>query len=76
VTDRAEDALHELELSARGNGTARRRRQAIQIPLFGGITDGLASQILDELLALDVSGLTPLEAITRLYELQRKGRGG
>jgi hypothetical protein len=31
--------------------------------------------VLDELLALDVTALTPIEALTRLYELQQKGRG-
>jgi hypothetical protein len=30
--------------------------------------------IIDEILGLDVSSLTPLEAITKLYELQQKAK--
>jgi DNA mismatch repair protein MutS len=76
VTERAREALLELESKAQQNGSARRRQRMQQMPLFGEVTDGLAAQLLDEILALDVSTLTPLEAITRLYELQRKGKGG
>ena len=31
-------------------------------------------EALEELLALDVSSMTPLEAINKLYELQRRAR--
>ncbi len=74
VTERAEEVLRELEAQSRQNG--HRRPRATQVSLFGPPADGISSQILDELLALDVSSLTPLEAITLLYELQRRGRGG
>jgi hypothetical protein len=29
---------------------------------------------MDEILKLDISSMTPLEAITKLYELQRKAK--
>jgi DNA mismatch repair protein MutS len=74
VTERAEETLQELE--AQSQNGHRRRSRAQQIPLFGASGDGLASHVLDELLSLDVPSLTPLEAITRLHELQQKGRGG
>jgi DNA mismatch repair protein MutS len=75
VTERAEETLAELEARARQNGHKRTRPHAQQMTLFGGPADGVASQVLDELLALDVTALTPIEALTRLYELQQKGRG-
>jgi len=84
VTERAREALHDLESQVQNNGGypassaglgVGRRRTAQQLTFFGGASD-LASQILDDLLGLDVSTLTPLEALTRLYELQQKGRGG
>ena len=40
-----------------------------QLPLFGQ-----SPPVVDELLKLDVSSMTPLEAITKLYELQQKAR--
>lgn len=73
VTERAEEALHELEAASR-NGSGK-RKPALQIPLFGEPSNGIAAQVLDDLLALDVTALTPIEALTRLYELQQRGRG-
>jgi DNA mismatch repair protein MutS len=37
--------------------------------------DGLAKEVLDELLAQDVSHLSPLEALTLLHRLQERARG-
>ncbi len=82
VTKRAEEVLADLEAQGhpgadvRGTRNGHRRTRAQQIALFDGTADGVAGQVLDELLAVDVSALTPLEAITRLFELQQKGRGG
>lgn len=75
VTDRARDALLDLESRAKQNGTGARRSRAQQISLFGASGDGIGNRVLDALLDIDISTLTPLEAITRLYELQRQGRG-
>jgi DNA mismatch repair protein MutS len=43
---------------------------AIQLTLFSAEPDPLV----EELKSLPVDELTPLEALTRLYELQRKAR--
>jgi DNA mismatch repair protein MutS len=75
VTERAETGLHELEARAQQNGHRKRGPRALQIPLFGDASDGVASQVLDEILSLDVTSLTPIEALTRLHELQQRGRG-
>jgi DNA mismatch repair protein MutS len=37
---------------------------------------GQKPEVLEELEKLDINALTPLEAITRLYELQKKAREG
>ena len=76
VTERAETVLHELEDRARQNGRRRPRGSSQQLPLFGEPGESLAARVLDDLLALDITGLTPIEALTRLNELQHKGRGG
>jgi DNA mismatch repair protein MutS len=41
------------------------------LPLFGQ-----KSPVLEELGKLDINSLTPLEALTKLYELQKKAREG
>ena len=76
VTERAEEALHDLEAKAQQNGHHARRSRGKQLALFGESSDGAASRVLDELLSLDVTNLTPMEALTRLHELQVRGRGG
>ncbi|HEX7138260.1 MAG TPA: DNA mismatch repair protein MutS, partial [Vicinamibacterales bacterium] len=75
VTHRAEEALQDLESNARENGHRRRGRRAQQLMLFGEPSNGIASEILDEIIALDITRLTPMEALTRLHELQLRGRG-
>ena len=51
----------------------RRRRQeaAQQIPLYGQ-----KSPLLEEMEKLDIDSLTPFEALTKLYELQKRAREG
>ena len=75
VVRRAEEVLEELEQK----GDARMRRkamrehvmpEALQLSLFAGEPDPL----IEEIRALPIDELTPLEAISRLYELQRKVR--
>ena len=54
-----------------GKGRHRAGEIALpQLPLFGQ-----PSPLIDELKHLDIDSLTPLEAITRLYELQKKAKG-
>ena len=67
IIHRAKDILQKLEAEARSPISPKRMTKARQLPLFT-ITD----PFLEELKKLDVTSLTPLEAITKLYELQRQ----
>jgi len=77
VVHRAYEVLEELEGDRDKESTRRPlkpRRQpppAPQLSLFGQ-----KSPVLEELGKLDINSLTPLEALTRLYELQKKAREG
>jgi DNA mismatch repair protein MutS len=67
VVHRAEEILEQLEReAARLPGKPQRKAEVLQLPLFG-----TTSPALEELKALDVNALTPIEALTRLYELQK-----
>jgi len=71
VIQRAQEVLSELE--DKGDRLPRRRRPreaAVQLSLLGA-----SDAFLEELASLDVDGLTPLQAITKLYELREKARG-
>ena len=73
VISRAWEVLRDLEKNGRrerGPKAARNRRTAAQqMPLFDPV-----SPLLEELMALDTSNMTPLEAINVLYELQQRAR--
>ena len=73
VVNRAWEVLADLEdnhNSKRKAGGRRSRKAAdLQMPLFDP-----ARAVADEVKALDIPNLTPLEAINCLYELQRKAR--
>ncbi len=71
VVSRAQELLQELE--ARRGGDARRpqRPPAVQLPL---LVPGL--ELLQELAELEVDGMSPLEALTKLYELRERARQG
>jgi DNA mismatch repair protein MutS len=77
VIHRAQEILSELELNGDTKivqkARPRRRDKAPmgQMPLFGQ-----SSPVIDEILKLDISSMTPLEAITKLYELQQKAKEG
>jgi DNA mismatch repair protein MutS len=66
VIRRAEEILEELEQESRAPGSTRRTIQARQLPLFA-----TRNPIIDELEGLDVSAMSPLEAISKLYELKK-----
>ncbi len=80
VVRRAEEALEELERKGDARGRRKAMRdlgppvmpQALQLTLFASEPDPLV----EELKALAVDEMTPLEALTTLYELQRKAREG
>jgi DNA mismatch repair protein MutS len=66
VVHRAEEILDQLEReAARTPGKPQRKVEVLQLPLFG-----TSSPALEALKSLDVNALTPIEALTRLYELQ------
>ena len=73
VINRAWEVLQELENGATpGSGSRHRRSKAPpqgQLRLIGAAPD-----VLQELLSLDVSAMTPLQAINKLYELQASAR--
>ena len=73
VVNRAWDVLAELEDDSRANRSSPRHRrgspQPQQMPLLT-----FTSPVVDELLALDVASMTPLDAINKLYELQERAR--
>jgi DNA mismatch repair protein MutS len=71
VVHRAEEILEELEQEARAPGSTRRTIEVRQLPLFSA-----SSPTLEELQRLDVSAMTPLEAISKLYELQKAAKRG
>ncbi|MBA7615211.1 DNA mismatch repair protein MutS [subsurface metagenome] len=76
VVHRAQEVLEELEEdSSRTRGVVKGRRRkkepAPQLSFFGQ-----KSPLLDELEKLEIDSLTPLEALTKLYELQKKAREG
>ncbi len=76
VVHRAQEVLEELEedsskASAKRSLKGRRPKEVVpqQLPLLGQ-----KSPLLKELEKLDVDSLTPFEAITKLYELQKKAK--
>ncbi len=75
VVRRAEEVLEDLERKGEAKGRRKAMREmvmpaALQLTLFAAEPDALV----EELKSLAVDELTPLEALTRLYELQRKAR--
>ena len=77
VVHRAREVLEDLEEDSRaataGKPSPKRRKEAVaqQLSFLGQ-----KSPLLEELEKLDIDSLTPLEALTKLYELQKKAREG
>jgi DNA mismatch repair protein MutS len=71
VVHRAEEILQELEQASRAPGSVRRTIEVRQLPLFA-----VGNPLAEELRELDVSSMTPLEAINKLYELQKQAQEG
>jgi DNA mismatch repair protein MutS len=79
VVQRARDVLTALEawsdgrgsLSAEGGRQKRQGEPLEQLSLFAA-----KSPLLEELAAMDVDSITPLQAITKLYELREKAHEG
>jgi len=75
VVRRANEVLAELEGERRQRVRPRGRRgrgvQPQQLPLFG-----TRSPLEQEISQLDIDSMTPLEALTKLYELKQKAKEG
>jgi DNA mismatch repair protein MutS len=70
VVLRAQELLEELEAARDGKGIAHRKEApAAQMSLFAR-----DDTLLREISQLDVDAMTPLEAITKLYELSERAR--
>ena len=69
VITRAQEVLAELENHASKKGKAHRPKVPLQLPLL--TKDSLLA---DEIAKLDIDSLSPLEAITKLYELKRMAK--
>ena len=74
VIRRAWEVLYDLEGSQRDGVLPSRPRSAAegaQMPLFAP-----TPQVVEELLGIDVTAMTPMEAINALYALQQRAREG
>ncbi|MGE3076863.1 MAG: DNA mismatch repair protein MutS [Dehalococcoidia bacterium] len=72
VVTRAEHLLSELEAARTSNAPAQTPAQPVLQPaLFGG-----PSPLESSLARLDIDGMTPIEAIQKLYELRAEARAG
>ena len=73
VLHRAREVLDELETNNRGDGPVKKREKepATQMTLFSG-----KSEVEEELRKLEIDGMTPLEALNKLYELKKKAGEG
>ena len=75
VVNRAWELLRELESTDRRAGAADRRGYGKREPAPRQLALLAATPpVLEELLALDVDSLTPIEAINKLYEFQEQAR--
>ena len=72
VVQRASEVLIELERGTDGRGP-KRGTSAPQLPLIA--PEPREDPLRAELAALDVDGMTPLDALNRLYELRERARG-
>jgi len=73
VIHRAQELLRELESGERVHAPQAKREDALgaaQLSLFIE-----RDPVLDALKSLDVNSLSPLEALTKLYELQKLAKG-
>jgi len=71
VIRRAQELLRELESGERVHAPQVAKQEPAQLSLFIE-----RDPVLEALRALDVNSLSPLEALTKLYELQKLARGG
>ncbi len=79
VIRRAEQILEGLEKDEKGRGRKERLRQEMassQMAMFAAPpAEPRESAVLRDLAALDVNAFSPLDALTKLYELQKRAAG-
>ncbi|HVX30055.1 MAG TPA: DNA mismatch repair protein MutS, partial [Nitrolancea sp.] len=79
VVRRAREILLDLEDGAPGQQERKRRRKAIgevQEPAMQLTFFGAPDPVVEHLKQLDIEALSPLEALTTLFELQRQAQNG
>jgi len=76
VVHRAREVLEELEEDSRTATKPSPKRRRKEMPVQQLSFFGQKPPVLEELEKLDIDSLTPLEALTKLYELQKKARQG
>ena len=79
VIERAKEVLWTLEQSDSVGRIGPRRGQPLEVPapappLQLTLFEAMANPLVDELAALDVDGMTPLQALTKLAEIQAKAK--
>jgi len=72
VIGRAREVLTELEGAAGNASTGKRKNYPSVVPQLSFLDQD--SPVLREITALEVDAMTPLQALTALYELQRKAK--
>ena len=72
VVQRARDVLAELE--QRGDDHAPARRRPAGVPVEQLALLPARPRLLDDLAALDIDAMTPLDALTKLYEVREAAR--
>ena len=73
VINRAREVLDELESESKGSDGKGKRRLAPEPKQLSLLRQEPGhSKLLKEISGLDINSMTPLEAITKLYELQKK----
>ncbi len=76
VVRRAESVLKQMEEGSRESGIAKpvgdlaSKREGLQLSFYQ-LDDPVLKQIRDELIGLDVNNLTPVEALNKLYNIQK-----
>ncbi len=76
VVKRADDVLKQMEEGSRESGIAKpvgdlaSKREGLQLSIYQ-LDDPVLKQIRDELIGLDVNNLTPVEALNKLYNIQK-----
>jgi len=76
VTRRATEVMADLEKENRAGGPGTHRRHPSRPPVEQLALLSHRPELVEEVLKLDIESMTPIEAINKLYELQKKAREG